>query len=406
MTVITNIAEIVTASGNRPLSGSDQGKLEIIEGKSIVIENGIIKEITGKRNFPGENIIDAEGGTVIPGLIDSHTHVVYSGTREDEFYLRIKKVSYEDLLKSGNGIYNTIRNVTKANKDTIFAESIRRVKDAVSTGTTTMEIKTGYGLTLENEEKLLSVISMIGNESFIDAVPTHLLHVVPEGYSEKDYVKYSENMINKFRNRINFVDIFCDSGAFSPESAAEIARYAEKINIKMRMHANEIANTGCIKSCRNVKIFSADHLIHTDDEDLEILKEAGSIAAFLPATVFTLGEDFPDMRKFIEKGIPVVIASDASPLNYSTNLLFSIYLAVTHSGISVEEAIVAVTLNAAYSLGCSETKGTIEAGKIADFAIIDLDDYRKIPYEYGKPTVSKTVKNGKVVFDKNKSYEM
>ncbi len=405
MTVITNIGQIVTASGKGPLSGNSQGNLEVIENRSIIIKDGKISEITGKKNFPGEKIIDADGGTVIPGLIDSHTHIVYSGTREDEFYLRLKNVTYEDLLRTGNGIYRTIRSVASSDEDEIFAQSMERVMDAVSTGTTTMEIKTGYGLTRDQEEKLLNVIYSIGSKGIVDTVPTYLLHVVPGGYNEKEYVKYSEEVMDSIIERIMFIDIFCDSGAFSPESALEISTYAQRKGIRMRMHANEISNIGCIKACANRRLFSADHLIHTDDEDLEILKEGNSIAAFLPSTVFTLGEKFPDIRKFIKKGIPVVIASDASPLNYNTNLFFSIYLAVVHSGISIEEAINSTTINAAYSLGMSEFKGTLEEGKIADIAILDVDNYRKIPYEYGKNIVSKTIKNGNVVFDRKKSYE-
>lgn len=406
--LIENASQVLTMAGAgwEPLSGKNMKKLRIRKNAAILVSEGKILEIVDQSK--AENLkskynavsIDAKGNAVMPGLIDSHTHIVYGGTREDEFYMKVKGKSYLEILSSGNGIYKTVDHTRKASEDSMFSQSLSRVYDAIATGTTTMEIKTGYGLTLDSETTMMDVIDRLAGLDIVNVVPTFLpLHAIPKGTTEKPYVyDVLEKMLPKFRGRAKFVDSFCDKGAFSPQATEEFFNAAEKLGFKLRMHADELADIGCLALCGKHEIRSVDHLLYTGESGMKQIQTHNTIATFLPITAFNITDGmYPDIGKFISEGIPVAIATDSSPVSYNSSLLFAIYLAVRFCNISIEEALNAVTVNAAYSLGIQEEAGSIEPGKRADLIILTVDDYRKIPYQYGSRLVDTVINNGEIV---------
>lgn len=406
--IIENSSEILTMAGAgwEPLRGQKLKRLRIRENSSILIDQGRImgifdseksKSIKEKYNA---KTIDAKGHTVMPGLVDSHTHIVYGGTREDEFYMKVKGRSYLEILNSGNGIYKTVEQTRYYSEDQIFSQSLSRVYDAIWTGTTTMEIKTGYGLDLDTELKILTVINKLAGLGIINVVPTFLpLHAIPKGSSEDAYLNYViERVLPKFRGKTVYADSFCDKGAFSPEATEKFFRAALEAGMTPRMHADELADIGCLKILDRVKVASVDHLLCTDQDGIQRIKQAGSVATFLPITAFNIADGrYPDIGKFISENVPVAIATDSSPVSYNSNLFFALYLAVRYCHISIEEALNAVTVNPAFSLGIQELAGSIEPGKRADIIILNVDDYRKIPYQYGARLVDTVITAGEPV---------
>lgn len=406
--LIENASQILTMAGAgwEPLTGDRMSRMRIRRNAVVLISDGRIVEVADKEKAAALKerynaiSIDAKGHAVMPGLVDSHTHIVYGGTREDEFYMKVKGKTYLEILSSGNGIYRTVDDTRAMSGDEIFSETLRRVYDSISTGTTTMEIKTGYGLTLESEMKMLDVTERLAGLGIMNVVPTFLpLHAIPKGSTDRSYVhEVVEKMLPKFGGKTKFVDSFCDKGAFSPESTEEFFRSASEMGFQLRMHADELADIGCLDLCEKFHIKSADHLLYTGDPGIRKLASSGTVATFLPITAFNITEGmYPNIRKFIKAGVPVAIASDCSPVSYNSNLLFAIYLAVRYCHITIEEALNAATVNAAYSLGILDNAGSIEPGKRADIIILTVDDYRKIPYQYGSRLVDTVVNNGEIV---------
>lgn len=406
--LIDNASQILTMEGAgwEPLRGEKQKKLRIKEGQSVLIRgNRIIELLTASRKekYLRDNdpiIIDAKGNVVMPGIVDSHTHLVYGGTREDEFFMKVKGKSYLEILNSGNGIYATVNATRKLGEDQIFSESLRRIYDSVFYGTTTLEIKTGYGLDVATEMKMLTVIERIASLGIMNVVPTFLgMHAIPRGSTEGKYTtEVLERMAPKFAGRVKFVDVFCDKGAFSPQATREMALWGVKNNIKLKMHADELEDIGCLDLCNEFEFVSVDHLLKTDESGMEKISESGTVATFLPITAHSIGNDkYPDIRKFIDKNIPVAIGSDASPVSYNSNVFFALYLAVRFCHITLEEALNAVTINAAFAAGVEDDRGSIEPGKKADILILNVDSYRKIPYEFGARLVDTVITNGEIV---------
>lgn len=406
--LIKNASQILTMAGAgwEPLTGEKMSRMRIRKNAVILISDGKIVEVADKdkadtlRERYNAITIDAKGNAVLPGLVDSHTHIVYGGTREDEFYMKVKGKTYLEILSSGNGIYRTVEDTRSLSRDEIFSETLKRIYDSISTGTTSMEIKTGYGLTLESEMKMLEVTERLADLGIMNIVPTFLpLHAIPKGSTDRSYVhEVVEKMLPKFKGKTKFVDSFCDKGAFSPQSTEEFFIAAKEMGFQLRMHADELGDIGCLNLCDRFEIRSADHLLYTDDHGIRKLAENKTVATFLPITAFNITDGmYPDIRKFIKAGVPVAIASDCSPVSYNSNLLFAIYLAVRYSHVSIEEALNAATVNAAYSLGILDSAGSIEPGKRADIIILTVDDYRKIPYQYGSRLVDTVINNGEIV---------
>ncbi|CAC11383.1 ATRAZINE CHLOROHYDROLASE related protein [Thermoplasma acidophilum] len=399
MRALTNLSQIATGEGRSFLSGERQADVKVYENHSILIHGGRIAEIT-RAVPPGVEEIDCGGGVAVPGFVDPHTHIAFAGNRVQEFYMRIRGTSYLDILRSGNGIYRTIRDTVNADENRIFKETISRVWSAVRRGTTTMEMKTGYGLDQRGEEKILSAIEVIKNTGPISVVPTYLAHVVPQDVQENAYVEGILETVKRNRQRISYADIFCDAGAFSPEASRRFLEAAIAMGIPARIHTNEIENVGCVKKTRGLPIVSYDHMIHFDDADLDIVKENGSSVTLLPITVFALNEAYPDARRIIDRGIPVSIATDISPLNMNDDMIFAMHLAVRNNHMNAEEVLNAATINPAASLGLAEKKGTIESGKDADLVVLSARSYDEIPYLYGLDIVSMTISRGNILYSR------
>lgn len=406
--LIENASQVLTMAGAgwKPLSGNKMKKLRIRKDAAILVSDGKIMEIVDSAKAAvlseryNAETVDARGKVVMPGLVDSHTHIVYGGTREDEFYMKVKGKSYLEILSSGNGIYKTVDQTRASSEDSMFSQSLARVYDAISTGTTTMEIKTGYGLTLESETSMMNVIDRISGLGILNVVPTFLpLHAIPKGSTEDSFVsEVVEKILPKFGGKAKFVDSFCDKGAFSPRTTELFFQAAENLGFQIRMHADELADIGCLSLCDRHEIRSVDHLLYTGETGIGHIMHHGTVATFLPITAFNITDGmYPDIGRFLSNGIPVAIATDSSPVSYNSNLFFALYLAVRFSGISIEEALNAITINAAYSLGIHEEAGSIEPGKRADIIILTVDDYKKIPYQYGSRLVDTVISNGEIV---------
>ena len=395
--LLKNLKQIVSPRDHSSQnSGSEQSKLSVITDSSILIENNKIKEI-GDIHRSVDRSIDCGDLIALPGFIDSHTHIVYSGSRYEEFYQKIEGMSYLEILRSGNGIGRTVRETEAASYEKILLETSARVKDASSHGTTTIEMKTGYSSTVEGESKMLSVMESISNTNTVRVMKTLLpLHSVSMGQTTGEHVDFViEKEIPKLLNRADFVDSFCDAGAFSPEDTARL--FSAVAPKPLRLHADEIQNIGCLSLSDRFRISSADHLLKIDSEGYNKLSRNKVTANLLPITAFALNEKYPSGRKFVDSGIPVSISSDSSPLTRNQNMQFAIYLAVRFCGLKIEEAINSATINAAHSLGISNLTGSIKAGKEADLILLKLSDYREIPYEYASNPVSMTIKGGKII---------
>ena len=408
-TLIVNASEILTMEGAgwEPLKSEKIRRMKVLENSSILVRDGVIREIMTSekaqkyRNGNSVHVIDAKGNVVMPGLVDSHTHIVYGGTREEEFYQKISGKAYMEILASGNGIYRTVRDTRSSSADEIFNQSMKRVYESVSTGTTSMEIKTGYGLDLSTETKMLDVIHRIKDTGIVNVIPTFLgMHAIPQGQREYEYSNYVISaMFPRMKDRVKFVDVFCDKGAFSVKSTEEMAEAAKASGLRLKLHSDEFADIGCLDLCEKYHPLTVDHLLVTDHKGMDKIARSGTIATFLPMTAFNVADGkYPDIGAFTRRGIPVALASDASPVSYNSNLFFAMHLAVKYCRMSIEEALNAATINGAFACGIEDRYGSIEPGKNADIIILNVDSYRKIPYEYGIRMVNTVLRSGEEIY--------
>ncbi len=343
--------------------------------------------------------IDAHGGVVLPGLVDPHTHVAFVGTREKEFLARLQGLPYTD-----GGILSSARAVAVADEEEIVEQASRFLRHMLACGTTTVEIKSGYGLSLEEEVKLLLAIRRLKKTMPMRIVATFLgAHAVPAGVPRDDYIStIITEMIPTVRRRrlAQFCDVFCDKGFFTVAEARTILRAARGAGLRLKLHVDELADTGGAKLAAELEATSADHLLKVGEIGMRELKRAGVIPVLLPGTAFTLGSSYAPARRMIELGLPVALASAFNP---GTCLIYSMWtvigLAVMKMGFSVEEALTAATLNAACALDIGEEVGSLEEGKQADLVVLDLDNYHQIPYFFGHNPVSVVIHNGEVVYE-------
>lgn len=406
-TIIRNAAAVYTPVLETDSPGASSSILAY-EQKDIVIEGSKIEDIRGASpshfNSGDYRIIDAAGAVITPGFVDSHTHILYCGKRTEEFYMRLSGSSYSEVLQKGGGILSTVRATRNCSADDLYRSSISRIRSAVRTGTTTMEIKTGYGLNLSTEQKMIESILRIRETGLLRVVSTALpLHAVPEGYGEEDYVnEVLDSILPEIMRHSDFVDIFCDKGAFSVASAERLAIFLEKNGKDFRMHAGEIENIGCAQLAGKYRVRSMDHLLHTSERDLDAMKLGGTIATFLPVTAFSLGEAIPDVNSFRAHGIPISIATDSSPLTMCQNMLYAMHLAVRFYHMTPAETFLASTINPARSLSLQDQTGTISKGKNADLLFLSIDDIDDLPYMWSTDPVSKVMYNGGITFEDSK----
>jgi imidazolonepropionase len=376
-----------------------------ISGSKIVVV-GKTKDVLDEIKISNETkIIDAKDKVVLPGFVDCHTHPVFATTREEEFEMRIKGKTYQEIAASGGGIKSSVKNLRSKTKDELIELALPRLDRMLSYGTTTIEAKSGYGLSLEDEIKMLEVIKELNRIHPIDLIPTFLgAHEIPEEYknNRKEYIKLiTEKMIPEVAKRklAVFCDIFCEKGVFNIEESREILKAAKDHGFGLKLHADQLSALGGSKLAAELGAISADHLEFIDDDGIEMMKEAGVIGVLLPGACFGLGiKEYPPARKMIEAGLPVALATDFNPgssMTESVPMILS--LACLMMRMTPAEAIVASTINSAYAVDKGNEVGSIEEGKKADLVIWNVPNYKEIPYHFGVNLVEQVIKNGEVI---------
>lgn len=412
MILFKNIGQLVTVGGKAPKAGLEMNELNIINDAYLIVENGEISDY-GKNEKEIEEskfkkIIDIEGKVMMPGFIDPHTHFVFGGDRSQEFKMRLQGIPYIDILKKGGGILSTVTATRQSTKKELYELSQKRAEKFLSYGVTTVEGKSGYGLDKETELKQLEVMKEIDEKEDIDIVSTFMgAHAVPKKYKNNSdgYIEYLiEEVMPEVveKNLAEFCDVFCDDGAFSYQESEKILKAAAELGFKLKIHADEIKNTNASQLAGKLNTVSAEHLLKASDEGLKKLRDNNVIAVLLPLTAFSLQEEYAKARKMIEMGIPVALATDLNPgSSYSQSIPLLLSLAVMYMDMTPEEAINALTINAAYALDKGDVIGSIEKGKRADLLIIDAPDYNHLFYNFGVNLVEKVFKNGNLVLDNN-----
>lgn len=396
---ILNLNSIVTPVSSGPVRGRGMTRIECIKESNIGIMNGKIVYI-GPEIPTAEKYIDGRGLIAIPGFIDCHTHIPFTGDRSREFLMRLEGRSYMDIMKAGGGIRSTSEAVRRTPATALMAESFRFLDSMLSLGVTTVEGKSGYGLEREGELKQLRVLEALGEIHPIDVFSTFLgAHALPEEYSSRD--EYLSSMIEIFdevRKLTDTIDIFCEDGVFNVDQSRRYMLAAIESGFRIRIHADELSSSGGGLLAVELGAVSADHLISADDITIQALAKSDTIATLLPGTSFFLNESFARGRELIDRGAIVAIASDFNPGSCNIyNPFIVMFLAVTRCGLKVEEAITAYTANAAVVLGVEDRKGLIREGYDADLVLLRAGDYPEVVYNFSRDIVSNVIKNGNIV---------
>lgn len=393
---VLHVSQLVTLTGpTRPRVGAEMADLAIIRDGGMLIHDGKI-ELVGpsdeiEKKSRGAQIVDASGRVVLPGFVDAHTHLVFAGNRLDDFERRARGETYEQISTAGGGIWSTVEKTRAASERDLIAQAKNHADWFLRCGTTTIEAKSGYGLTLEDELKILRVMQQLNQQSPLEIVPTFLgAHAVPR---EMDANEYIELMIDRMllgiaREKLaEFCDVFCERGYFDVEQSRRILTAARKLGLKLRIHADQLSDFGGAKLAAELETTTADHLEKTDRDAIAAMKSASVQPVLLPGSVYALGSsDYPRAREMIEAGLAVVIATDFNPGSSPTpSMPMILSLACTQMKMSPAEAMTAATINAAYSLNRGNTIGSLEQGKLANFAMFDCEDYRELAYWFGMP---------------------
>lgn len=405
--VITN-ANIYTPVGTAGKRGAEMGDILHIEKGGIIIEDGIIRWVGPESEMPepeghvrDEVYMDALGRAVLPGFVDSHTHLVFGGYRPEEFGWRLKGDTYMSIMERGGGIQSTV-NATRAASAEELREKAEWYLDEMSAmGVTTVEAKSGYGLDTETEERMLRVIKGLAEdpERKVDVVSTFLgAHAVPKEYKGRtaEYVDLIiKEMLPRFRDMAEFCDIFTEKNVFELEDSRRLLVAAREAGYKLKMHADEIVSLGGAELAADLHAVSADHLLHVSDEGIRRMAESGTVATLLPLTAFALKEEYAPARKFIDAGCAVALATDLNPGScFSGSIPLTIALACIYMKMSVEETLTALTLNGAAAIDRADRIGSIEACKQGDVVILHFDTLDALPYYVGMNCVDVTIKNG------------
>jgi len=396
--VVWNCSQLVTLAGPaRARRGAEMRELAVVRDGAMLVRDGRIERVGSRQEIEraagGDiEVIDAGGRIVMPGFVDAHTHPVFAGTRADEFEERMQGTTYAEIAARGGGIRSTVRNTRAASEEDLLAAARRYRGWFLRGGTTTVEAKSGYGLSLDAECKMLRVVARLAAEGSVRYVPTFLgAHEVPDEYRGRmdDYIELLvEEMIPRVaaEHLAEYCDVFCEPSVFPVEKARVVLQAARRAGLRLRLHADQFsADYGSLLAAE-LGADTADHLESTGPRGMEALGAAGVMPVLLPASVYALGSaHYPAARKMIESGLPVVLATDFNPGSSPTaSMPMVLSLAATQLKMRAAESIVAATINAAYSLRRGENIGSLEAGKWADFAIHDCDDFRELPYFFGR----------------------
>lgn len=401
-TLITNIGILAGTTETSLLQrkGSEMKVFETHQNAWLLVEDGFFKD-WGTNSPPDiidADIINAEGGAVLPSFCDSHTHLVYADSREQEFVDKIKGLSYEEIARRGGGILNSTDRLHQMSEDELYEQSIHRIDEIIRKGTGAVEIKSGYGLRTEDELKMLRVIRRIRETSPIKVVSTFLgAHAVARGMTQKDYVELViSEMIPAVASLADFIDVFCDRGFFTPEETARILEAGAHYGLRPKIHGQELADSGGVEVAVKHQALSVDHLESMTDRDIKLLHNSDTMPTCLPGTSFFLNMPFAPARKMIDEGLGIAIASDYNPGSTpSGDMRFCVSLACIKMRLLPEEAFNAVSINSAYAMGVSDKYGSIAKGKVANFLITKpLPSLAYIPYAYTQPFIREVYLHG------------
>ncbi|MES2837283.1 MAG: imidazolonepropionase [Bacteroidota bacterium] len=411
--LIKNIKQLVQVRENAPLklSGTEMKSLPILENAWLAVEDGIIVDFGEMNTFPGITdwsnleIIDASGKLVFPSWCDSHTHIVYAGTRETEFVDRINGLTYEEIAQRGGGILNSAEKLANTSEEDLIESASQRIKEVIQQGTGALEIKSGYGLSIESELKMLRVVKKLKSLFEMPIKGTFLgAHAYPTAYKQNK-AAYIDLIINEMlpkvaaENLAEYCDVFCEENYFSVEDTERILEAAKKHGLTPRVHANQMSKSGGVQAGVKVGAISVDHLEFVEEDEINALKNSITMPTILPGAAFFLSLPHPPARKMIDAGLPLAIASDYNPGSCpSGNMNFMVSIACVQYKMTPEEAINAATINSAYSLGISDTHGSITIGKKANLFITkEISSYAYIPYAFAMPQIEKVIINGKII---------
>jgi imidazolonepropionase len=414
---IHSAAQLLTIASEGPKRGAAMGELGIIEDGAVAVRDGRIalvgRSAKVRSQVVAEEELDASGKVVMPGFVDPHTHLVFAGDRAGEFEQRIKGATYLEIMAAGGGIMSTVRATRAASVEQLVEESRARLDRMLAHGTTTAEAKTGYGLDLENELKMLEAIRRLDTEHPVDLIPTFLgAHAVPEEYRGRadEYVDLVvEEMLPQVasnatslvtRHSSLFCDVFCDEGAFTLEQSRRVLEAAQALGFGLKIHADEFKPLGGTRLAVELGAISADHLVCTPDDEIELLGKSNTMAVSLPGTPFGLGHhEYIRARRIMEAGGALALATDLNPGTcWCESMPFIVALACRAMRMAPAEAVVAATLNAAYAVGRGRQVGSLEVGKQADLIILGVPDYRHLAYRFGVNPVERVIKRGTIVW--------
>jgi imidazolonepropionase len=409
MKIYHNIGRIITPLGGSAKRGPDmRGISDTADQAVLVADDGKIEDIGAENELRSttKNItheIDCHGLIALPGFVDSHTHAVFMGERSNEFCLRAEGRSYQEIANAGGGIRSTVSKVRNASALDIAEHSVKNLHNALALGTTTMEVKSGYGLFTDSEIALLEAAKLVAEMSGMEVVCTWLgAHAVPEGKKQADYVKelISVQLPAVIASGlVEFADVFCDEGYFTNEETEQICNAAKKAGLKIKLHADELADTSGATLAAKLGAFSADHLLKINSDGIAALAASpNTVATLLPITALCIRSPYAPARKMIQAGCAVAIATDCNPgSSMSENMQLAVSLAVIGMGMSPEDALTAATLNGAAAIDRAATHGSIEKGKYADFALYDIPSLSYLPYHIGVSDIAAVIKRGNIV---------
>lgn len=418
--LISNIGQLVTcASPSGPKRGTAMTDVGLISNGAVAVQDGKIMT-TGKsdeilRQHEAERTVDAKGGIVCPGFVDPHTHIVFAGDRLDEFELKIKGADYLEILAAGGGIISTVGKTREASFDDLVGRGMSRLDNMLACGTTTCEIKTGYGLDTETELKMLAVIEELDRTHAIDVVPTFLAaHAVPPEFKDNAsaYIDvicremlqraWEWYVASSFHGRVPlFCDVFCEKGAFSLEQSRRLLETAKSLGFKLKAHVDEFTNLGGSRMAIEMDAVSVDHLDAISDDEIQLLARSNTVGIVTPTVNFNFGSsEFADARKMIDAGCSVALSTDYNPGSAPCpSQPMAMAIACRYQKLLPAEAMNAATINAAHAIGLGPRVGSIEVGKSADMILVDTRDYRELAYAFGRTPISAVVKRGELAIE-------
>lgn len=406
--LITHVQGLVQVREKNLLmvKGSEMAHLPVLHDAFLILHNGRIHSYGPMHELPAvqaTTTINASGRFVFPAYVDSHTHLVFAATREEEFVMKIKGATYADIAAKGGGILNSAKKLQALSEEELFQRALKRAWEIIGTGTGAVEIKSGYGLTTKDEMKMLRVARRIGEETPLTVKTTFLgAHAVPAGVEKENYIRLIiDEMIPAIaaENLADYIDVFCETGFFTEDETIRIAEAGKSKGMTPRIHANQLNRSGGVQAGVKSGAISVDHLENIGEEEINVLKDSTTMPVSLPGAAFFLRLPYTPARQIIDAGLPLAIASDYNPGSApSGNMSFILSLACIQMKMTPEEAFNAATINTAYTLGLSQSMGSITAGHVANLWISHpVSSLAAIPYSYGRSLTDQVILNGKIV---------